>query len=457
MSRGAHAATRDRRPTLPRGRHAARAGSETRQTLAEPAATASGRVAGPADGPVSGPAGAPGSGPVSAREAAPVARIAPVAAPEILAPGRRTFRRRRLAVLAVVVLLVAAAVGVGLRYAGDGATEPARTVAAAQQTLLLQVRADGGGAAASVLYGTGGSAVLIPSRTIATVPGSGQGMLGPVLDRHNGVALSRSTVSDLLGIRVDAQWIVDRAGIVALVDAVDGVIVDVAADVVRGSTIVVPAGPNQRLTGAQAAAVLLDRPAGEDDVQYQPRVQRVLQSILARLPQGAALSRLPAGARPGAAAVRVLGPLVSASAKQSVLYQTLPVAALDADGVPTYRLDDDAVDTLVTGRFAGAVLPGRGETGNRVLVVNAVGTPGLGESVRNRIVPAGFRFVGSRNQTPFGQEKTVVVVFDRDAATQARARALARSLRLPRAEIQISTRGQSIADLMVVVGGDFAA
>jgi hypothetical protein len=359
--------------------------------------------------------------------------------------------------LAVLVLVAVAVVAAGVRYAGDATNVPSGGAVAAQRTLLLQVRADDGTAAASVLYGTGGAAVLIPSRTIATVPGSGQGMFGPVLDQHNGVALSRSTVSDLLGIRVDAQWVVDRAGVVALVDAVDGVLVDVAADVVRGGAIVVPAGPDQRLTGAQAAALLLDRPAGEDDVQYQPRVQRVLQSVLARLPEGGALSRLPATARPDAAAVRVLTPIVAASAKQSVLYQTLPVVALDADGLPTYRLDDAAVDTLVTGRFAGAVLRGRDATGNRVLVVNAVGTPGLGESVRNRLVPAGFRFVGSRNQTPFGQAETVVVVFDTDAATQARAHALARALGLPGAEVQLSTRGQSVADLMVVVGRDFGA
>jgi hypothetical protein len=395
-------------------------------------------------------------------EAAPA-----VAAPEILAPTRPRWRRRRTAVVAAVVALVAAVAGGGALYTAgrDGGGSTAGTAAGAPSTLLVQLRADDGTAAASALYGTGGGgvAVLIPSRVVATVPGAGQQPLAGVLGIHDGVDLSRSTVSDLLGVRVDTHWVLDRPGLRALVDAVGGVTVDVAAEVVSGSTVIAPAGKGQHLDGAKAAALLLDRPAGEDDVQYQPRLQGVLAGVLGRLPEraalGALLSRLPEGARPAdrAALVRVLAPLAQLSAKKTVFYQTLPVVALDADGVPTYRLDAEAVDVLVGGRFAGAALPGRGEAGNRVLVVNAVGTPGVGETVRNKIVPAGFAFVGSRNQTPFGRARTVVVVFESDPATLARAKALAEALGLRSAAIEVSSQGQSIADLMVVVGRDFRA
>jgi hypothetical protein len=395
-------------------------------------------------------------------EAAPA-----VAAPEILAPTRPRWRRRRTAVVAAVVALVAALAGGGALYTAgrDGGGSTAGTAAGAPSTLLVQLRADDGTAAASALYGTGGGgvAVLIPSRVVATVPGAGQQPLAGVLGIHDGVDLSRSTVSDLLGVRVDTHWVLDRPGLRALVDAVGGVTVDVAAEVVSGSTVIAPAGKGQHLDGAKAAALLLDRPAGEDDVQYQPRLQGVLAGVLGRLPErvelGALLSRLPEGARPAdrAALVRVLAPLAQLSAKKTVFYQTLPVVALDADGVPTYRLDAEAVDVLVGGRFAGAALPGRGEAGNRVLVVNAVGTPGVGETVRNKIVPAGFAFVGSRNQTPFGRARTVVVVFESDPATLARAKALAEALGLRSAAIEVSSQGQSIADLMVVVGRDFRA
>ncbi|HEV7824712.1 MAG TPA: LCP family protein [Mycobacteriales bacterium] len=423
MSRGAHAASRERPPTLPRGRHAAP------------------------------PAPRVSPDPESAERPA-------VPAPEILAPGRPAWRRPSTAVLAAVVLLIALVTGGAVYGLGGGSGDGTGGPAGPQSTLLLQFR-DGDGAAASVLYGVGsgsGAAVLLPSRLIATVPGAGQQQFGPVLALHDGAELSRSTVSDLLGVRIDAQWVLDRAGLVAAVDAVGGVVADVDTDVVSGRTVLVQAGKGRPLDGARAAAYLLDRPADQDDIQYQPRVQRVFQSLLTRLAERpGALAGLPRGARPAAAAGTVLGSLAKASADAAVLYQTLPVTEIDTDGVATYTLDVAAVDELVAGRFSGAALPGRDERGNRVLVVNAVGTPGLGETVRNRIVPAGFTFVGSRNQTPFGRAETVVVVFDSDQATVGRARALARAMGLPEAQVQVSERGQSIADLMVVVGKDFRA
>jgi hypothetical protein len=358
----------------------------------------------------------------------------------------------------VLAALVTGGVAYGLRGGpGDGTGG----AAGHQSTLLLQFRDGDGTAAASVLYGVGtgsGAAVLVPSRLIATVPGAGQQEFGPVLGLHDGAELARSTVSDLLGVRVDAQWVLNRAGLVALVDAVGGIAVDVDTDVVSGRDVVIQAGKGRPLDGAQAAAYLLDRPADQDDIQYQPRVQRVFQSALTRLAERPdALAGLPRAARPAGAAAEVLAPLADVSAESAVLYQTLPVTELDTEGVATYTLDGTAVDTLVAGRFSGAALPGRGARGKRVLVVNAVGTPGLGETVRNRIVPAGFTFVGSRNETPFGRAATVVVVFDSEDATVDRARALARAMGLPKAPVQVSERGQSIADLMVVVGKDFRA
>ena len=472
MSRGSHAATRERPPTMGRGRHA-----RPEPDLADTPARVSAAPVAPVgragrDAPV-GPAGrdAPAgpAGPVAPlASVAPLAPLAPeppatVAAPEILATARGASRRT--AVIAGLVALVAVLAGGGVYsvVGRDSGGSAAGAAAGAQTTLLVQLRADDGTAAASALYATGGggAAVLIPSRLVATVPGAGQQTLAGVLALHGGPALLRSTVSDLLGVRVDTQWVLDRAGLAALVNAVGGVTVDVPADVVSGSIVVVPAGRGQHLDGARAAALLLDRPAGEDDVQYQPRVQGVLAGVLGRLPSRARLatllSRLPASGRPAdtAAVTRVLAMLAPLSAKKTVLYQTLPVAALDADGVATYRPEVEAIDALVRGRLAGAALPGRGEAGNRVLVVNAVGTPGLGEIVRNRIVPAGFAFVGSRNQTPFGRAKTVVVVFGSDPATLARARGLAAAIGLPSAAIEVSRQGQSIADLMVVVGRDF--
>jgi hypothetical protein len=332
--------------------------------------------------------------------------------------------------------------------------------------LLVQVRAADGGAAASVLLSTdatdtGGSAVLLPSRVIAAVPGGGQQPLGSVLSSHDGISLSRSTVSDLLGVRVDASWVLNPVGFVALVNAVGGITADVDVDVdttVNGIPVLVPQGERQKLDGMQAAAVLLYRPSSEDEIAAQPRVQHILDAVLGELPSGTELDKLlaalPEGSRPGDPISDYLEPLAQVSSAGLMLYQTLPIAPLDVDGRAIYRADSKGVAAMVKDSFPASELA-TGQIGSRVLVLNATGAPGLGELVRDRIVPAGFGFAGSRNQTPFGQKTTVIVVFDSAPESLARGKRLATALGLPNAPVQVSDRAQSVADLLVVVGSDF--
>jgi len=370
-------------------------------------------------------------------------------------------------VLALALAAVAAGLlGVvpGRGGAGERAAAAARTEALPRtSTLLLQVEGADGSAVASVLYGLdrdgrSGTGLLLPSSVIATVPGLGQRQLGSVLALEDGADLSRATVSDLLGLRVDAGWVLDRDGLAALVDRAGGVTVDVDVDVLEPRdgrpAVVVAAGPAQRLDGARAAALLAYRPPGEDELAAQPRVQRVLDGVLAALPGPDGLGTLLAGQPERSTLTRVLG-LARGAAGGGTRYQTLPVAAVDTPGAPAFRLDGPGVDAVVARRFEGAELPGRGGSGNRVLVLNAVGTPGMGEAVRRLVVPAGYVYAGSRNLTPFGRARTVVVVPSAEPQVLRRARALAEALGLPSAEVEVSPRTSSIADLMVVVGRDF--
>jgi hypothetical protein len=445
MSRGAHAATKERRPTFePTGRAGAGVNLMPSPRRPDPAE----RIAAPTT--------------LDTREGRAALR-------------RRTaqhHRRRVQAMLGIVVVTtLLAATGAWLGWMRPAPSHPAAPVTAPQtQTLLVEVRGADGNAAASTLFAArpsgDGAAILLPSAVIATVPGAGQQRLGAALGLTGGARLARDTVSDLLGVRVDQDWVLDATSFGSLVDAVDGIDVDVDIDVLSknaaGATqVVVGRGPHQHLDGRSAAAVLLYRPAGEDQIQSQPRIQAVLGGLLAALSTGDQLATLlaehpaPIGSTSSPDLAAVLGRLHSMTAASAVQYQTLPVQPLDTDGAPAYRLDFDAVDGVVRDQLAGAELPGRDRTGNRVLVANAVGTPGIGDAVRGRIVPAGFTFAGSKNLTPFGRAKTIVVVFDTDAATTDRARRLAAAIGLPDATISVSTRGQSIADLMIVVGKDF--
>jgi hypothetical protein len=447
MSRGAHAATKERRPTFEPSRRGA-AGVNLLPVPRRPDPAE--RIAAPPT--------------LDTREGRAALR-------------RRTaqqHRRRVQAMLAVVVVTTVLA-GVGA-WLGWMRPAPVHTTTSVSQvhteTLLVEVRGSDGGAAASTLYSArpsgDGAAVLLPSAVIATVPGAGQQRLGAALGLTGGAALARDTVSDLLGVRVDQDWVLDATSFAAFVDAVGGIDVDVDVDVLgktaAGATqVLVGRGTHQHLDGRSAAAVVLYRPTGEDQIQSQPRIQAVLDGLLAALPSGDALGSLlvahPAaiGSTSAPELAPILDRLRTMTAAHALQYQTLPVQPLDTDGALAYRLDFDAVDGLVRDQFSGAELPGRNRTGNRVLVANAVGTPGVGDAVRGRIVPAGFTFVGSKNLTPFGRAKTIVVVFDTDPATTDRARRLAAAIGLPDATISVSTRGQSIADLMIVVGKDFKA
>lgn len=222
-----------------------------------------------------------------------------------------------------------------------------------------------------------------------------------------------------------------------------------------------PKGAGQRLSGSQALAVLAYRAPGEDDLDALPRLQHVLVALLAKLPDGAALGRLVAGLGAGSElsdtrdATGVLDGAGRDIAADRVSYQTLPVLPIDGGVAPTYRLDVAGIAALAGGSLAASRLPGHTGTGNRVLVLNQAGGAGLGQQIRDRIVPRGFVFVDSRNQTPFNRRQTIVVVYDTTSQTLARAHRLAAALGLPKAPVQVSPGAQNVADLIVFVGTDF--
>src|SRR5205085_11539128 len=103
-----------------------------------------------------------------------------------------------------------------------------------------------------------------------------------------------------------------------------------------------------------------------------------------------------------------------------------------------------------------SVPPGARATGNRVLVLNGVGTPGLGLRVRDRIVARGFVFVGSRNAPTFGYPHTLVLVKDPAAAADVGAR-LANALGVPGSAVETSDQIGTIADVVVIIGADYRA
>ena len=136
-------------------------------------------------------------------------------------------------------------------------------------------------------------------------------------------------------------------------------------------------------------------------------------------------------------------------------YDTLPVIPIDpGGGVSAFRIDAPKLETVVDRLLADSVPPGVRQGGNRVLVLNGVGTPGLGEAVRSKIVPAGFVFVDSRNAPTFGYAQTQILVPEATTEAQALGERVAKALGVPTTAVATQDFG-TVADVVVLVGADF--
>jgi hypothetical protein len=382
---------------------------------------------------------------------------------------RRRQRRRRTTVFGVVAAVVAVAVVallVGRAVTGD--KDPVAPASRTQRTLLFSVTGDSGGGRATTLLAYDAaprraSVVLIPPNTLSDVAGIGNVVLGTAL-RLGGPTAARESVSDLMGVTVDHDWTLTHTGFVALVDRVGGVVVDVDVDVVTGPALLVRAGPGQRLDGATALAYATYVPKGEDQITFQARFQRVMEALLGALPEtpdevAAFLIALGPGHQtswePRALAEFLIG-VRTAQAEDRYEPQVLPVVPIDTGAdTPTFRINVEGVKTLVDNQLAASIPPGRDDGNNRVMILNGVGTPGLGGEVGDKLRNTEFRLVGTRNKQGFGEEVSVVVVFDNTDESLAKARRVAELVGLPETAVRTSTLSQSVADIVVVVGADY--
>jgi anionic cell wall polymer biosynthesis LytR-Cps2A-Psr (LCP) family protein len=327
------------------------------------------------------------------------------------------------------------------------------------------VQGESGDAIASALLahdpaGRSGAAVLIPSQVIVTVPGTGALQLGRAL-KTVPPERSRSAVGDLLGVTVDAGWVIDVPTLARLVDQVGGVVVDVDVEVIVAQVVVLNPG-SQRLDGQRTTAFLRYLAPGEQEQARLARMQAVLNGLFAALPKSTSqITSLLSGLGPRSNASQpaklptLLVGLAADSRGDALQYDTLPVIPIDpGNGVTSFRVDPDQIRALVDRLLAQSVPPGARQTGNRVLVLNGVGTPGIGEKVRARLVPAGFVFVASRNNPSFGVTKTRVLVKEATLAAQAVGEKVAKALGVPADSVQTAEIG-AIADIVVVVGADF--
>jgi anionic cell wall polymer biosynthesis LytR-Cps2A-Psr (LCP) family protein len=378
---------------------------------------------------------------------------------------RRRRQRRRLVIAGVTAFaLLAVTVTVVLVRNGGTASKQNKASVRAQRTLLFQVKALNGSAISSALLAHdpksgNGSVVLIQPQVLANVPGVGSGDFGSAL-ATGGISGSRNALSDLMGVIIDGSWVVDGPTFARLVDSVGGVSVNVDVTVLKGRTILLNSG-QQRLSGGSALTFATYLAPGEQEQVRLTRLQAVIDAILNELPKDptALIGSLGPGSKtsePAKAVADLLTGLAKDDQSDNLQYQSLPVTKVDTgDDQTRFRIDPAADKQLVDTLLSQSIPPGARKSGNRVLVLNGVGTPGLGDKVRARLVPAGFVFIGSRNAPHFGFAQTIVLVPNATEQSVAVGRSVAKAIGVPGSAVQTTDEIGTIADVVVIVGADF--
>ena len=379
---------------------------------------------------------------------------------------KRRKQRRRLAVGGVALLLVVAVIGLFTLFTGGGhSSRKVPVVKRTQRTVLFQLKGAAGTAVASALLAhdgpsKSGAVVLVPPQVLSQVPGVGSVAFGKAL-KTGSVAGSRNALADLMGVTIDGSWVVDVPTFQRLVDQEGGVQVKVDVAVLQGRTVLLQPG-TQRLAGLQAVQFATYLAPTEQEQTRLARLQSVLDGVITGLPSSSKdlLRSLGPGSQ-STVAVGDLSDLLTGlrkdDATDSLQYRSLPVIPVASGDNVVFRIDAPATMELVDELLAQSVPAGVRATGNRVLVLNGVGTPGLGAQVRDRLVPAGFVFVTSRNAPSFGYLKTQVLVKDASTAGAALGARVARALGVPASSVMTSDQIGTIADVVVIIGKDFAA
>jgi hypothetical protein len=356
------------------------------------------------------------------------------------AQALRRRRRRRLTVLTVVVSLVGVG-AVGLAVAavatrGAGATRDAEgtaaPVAAPRGMLVLALRGEHPLAAVIAALGSSApAAVAVPHDMTFTVPGQGEATVAEAA-ALDGTSF-RVAVSNLLGVWADHYAVMDRETLAALVDRIGGVEVELGAAPTDGEML---GRESTLLSGEQSQEYL-----GEGGPSLELRWELFLEGLLAAKPLALPDDFVETDDPAAAAAI------LEAAAGAPV--QQLPVedlgGALDR---PLVRVDPEELPEFVAAAFG--IEPPQPAP---VIVVNGSGTPSVGQTVAERIVPVGFRVVLSQNADRFDEQRTAVIASGEEHIEEATRAQQALGV----GEVQVTKVPSGVADVTIVVGKDFGS
>jgi hypothetical protein len=423
--------------------------------------------------------GTDGVGDGASREALERFSVLPVAAGSRRAARqrRRTRVRRRLLALLVVVALGAAGVGISLLDKGAGRdsrrADPALVPTVADDvttTLVFGTSAGPDGSPEGVIWMSllslnetrgEGSVVYVPAHTATEVPGRGLLGLGESLT-SGGIPLLLVSTEALLGVPVDHYLALSAEDAGRLFDTTGEITVDVPAEVsvTAGrdqARVLFEPGP-QSLPADSLVELLFTTGIGGDDAELGSRHLAFWGGLFEEFSaQPAALSAALRDAGPALRdtdlepdeLTRFVGGLAELSPDARTL-ANLPAQQVSVGGEQLYQVDEEQVAEFIANTVGGA-----DEFGDaaRVQILNGNGVPGIGQAVAQRLMGEGFRVILSGNARNLNTQKTRIVSYDQSVAGLQTAERAQRLLGV--GEVQVSSQGQGIVDLTIVVGKDF--
>ena len=369
------------------------------------------------------------------------------------------------AVIAVVVLVVLAVVWLAGR---DDEGAPAAGAQRVERTVTMTLAGEGQPATSGALMvsDTGSDSagsVLIPSRFFVEGATPGPLPFGETVQLGE-VGAPGTALADTLEVVVDDTWQVSNGMLAELVDAADGVLVNVDVDIVQGNNIVVATGEGQLLNGQEAVAYATFLGPNEVEQARLARFSQVLDQVMKRLPSDRdALLEVFTNVNAAQNATMSVESLTDfaldygdVARTGDTAYQSLPVKSLDVGGGrPSFGIDIEGLDRLRQGLLADSLPSDSGGDQIAVLVQNGVGTPDLEQDAATLLRDEGYEFLNGGNANEFGYDETVVLIPDTTPASIALGESVATTLGVPESSVQVTDEGSSLADVIVILGEDF--
>ena len=386
----------------------------------------------------------------------------PKSARELNRSARRSVaaqarRRIGLALLGAVLIVGTSVALTWLTLRETVEPEPGINQPSASGSSTLVVVTDDAGRAASialvVAHPEGGAeVVLIPPSLLAILPGFGESEVADII-RFNGPALAKTTITNLLGTRIDAVVHLDETRFQAAVGK--PVTVDLPNPLMSaepdGFTVLAAAGSAER--SLAMLYTLMTNQGDGDQLEWLDRQGSVWKGILSAIDGETSIAgRMTQGAtgEPDVA-VQVL---LTAAGNADLVVTAVPVRRIEAAGGSTerYQLPSSAAAAFVSERFAYLII--REEPRPRVEVLNGNGRIGTTGPIAALLVDNGYRIVKTDNADRDDFIETQVIAqgleHQQDALDVQRI--------LGSGEVLLELRQPSgIVDLTIIVGRDIPA